>query len=227
MTILIGDMGETVIASFKRGTFRLADWTVLPKAGVWRSFLDNHPWVLDWVQRKEEAREARKRIKEGFVVGDEEEDIRPTIEELADEEGRGRGFSDEHDLARKLALAIRRTADDLKSDPPKRYSYEEWVVLTRLIRFSKRGDEGGRDGEGDEGDEGDEEEEGLVEWDWIGENSPMLAEMGESGWVLDRLCESLTRYMRRQAGEGKRGRERERGREVSIEGAGEGDKEGG
>jgi len=38
-----------------------------------------------------------------------------------------------------------------------------------------------------------------VEWDWIGEDSPMLADVGESEWVLDRLCESLNRYTRKQA----------------------------
>ncbi|KAI9718558.1 MAG: hypothetical protein M1812_004009 [Candelaria pacifica] len=192
MTILIGDMGETVIASFKRGTFRLADWTVLPKAGVWRTFLENHPWLLDWVQRKEEAREAQKRIEAGFQgpdITDKEEP--PTIEDLAKEDD---AIVTSHDLAKNLALAIRRTADDLKSVPPKKYTYEEWVVLTRLIRFSAAKDSGEVSIE--------EDEEGMVEWDWIGEDSPMLAEMGESEWVLDRLCESLTRYMRRQAGVG-------------------------
>jgi hypothetical protein len=48
----------------------------------------------------------------------------------------------------------------------------------------------------------DEDEEdgdsGPVEWDWIGEDSPMLADITEGEWVLDRLCESLNRYTRRQ-----------------------------
>lgn len=42
-----------------------------------------------------------------------------------------------------------------------------------------------------------EQEQGLIEWDWIGENSPMLAEESEAEWVLDRLCESLDRYMKK------------------------------
>jgi len=42
-----------------------------------------------------------------------------------------------------------------------------------------------------------EEEEGLVEWDWIGKDSPMMARQSEPEFVLDRLCESLARYMRR------------------------------
>ncbi|KAI9796018.1 MAG: Potassium channel, partial [Candelina submexicana] len=154
MTILIGDMGDTVIASFKRGTFRLADWTVLPKQGIWRTYLENHPWLLHWVQRKEEARAAKKRLEMGFQAPDidaiDKEDA-PTIEDLATESNE---IATEHDLARKLALAIRRTANDLKLSPPKKYSYEEWVVFTRLIRFSSARDRGEVDEE--------EEEEGLI-----------------------------------------------------------------
>jgi len=63
------------------------------------------------------------------------------------------------------------------------------VEYTRLIRFSRFNPEEM---------EAEEEDEGLVEWDWIGEKSPMMAEQSESEWVLDRLCESLGRYIRRQ-----------------------------
>ncbi|KAG8528544.1 uncharacterized protein KY384_007462 [Bacidia gigantensis] len=191
MTILISDMGETVIASFKRGTFTLADWTVLPKAGVWRDFCEAHPWLLRWMQKrqiKEAEKEQARRIAEGFRAGPADEDVDvdvcgPTLDELAQQ-----GPLDEPAMASKLALAIRRAANDLNSDPPKRYTYEEWADFTRLIRFTKLDQE-----------ELEEEEEdtGLVEWDWIGEDSPMLAQKSESEWILDRLCESLGRYMRR------------------------------
>ena len=189
MTILISDMGDTVIASFKQGTFTLADWTVLPKAGLWRAFLERHPWLLAWIQNMVAKREEQKRIAQGFQAGIDEENVpTPTLEELAS----GPDDLDEHDLARKLALAIRRVANDLKADKPRRYSYEEWVEYTRLIRFSS---------ESKEEIDREEDEEGLIKWDWIGENSPMLAEQSESEWVLDRLCESLHRYMQKQVPE--------------------------
>jgi potassium channel subfamily K, other eukaryote len=189
MTILITDMGNTVIASFRRGTFTLADWTVLPKAGVWRTFLEQHPWLLQWLQKKADEAEKRaqdaatnKRITEGFRTGPADEDLTappPTVDEIL--------ISDEHTLGRHLALAIRRTANDVRTgDSPRRYSYEEWVEFTRLIRFTRLSTLEM---------EAAEVEEGLVEWDWIGENSPMLADESESEWVLNRLCESLDRYM--------------------------------
>jgi len=92
-------------------------------------------------------------------------------------------------LTRKLAFAIRKTADDLTHHHARKYTYEEWVEFTRLIRFTKM-------------DlktlEQDEEQEGVVEWDWLDENSPMLSEQSETEWVLDRLCESLLRLLKQK-----------------------------
>lgn len=189
MTILISDMGDTVIASFKRGTFTLADWTVLPKAGLWRHLLEKYPWLLLWLENKSRENDEKRRIAKGTPVGPEDEDAAaapPTLEQLAELNN-----LDDAALARKLAIAIRHTADDLKADPPRRYSYEEWAEHTRLIRFSRYTS---KDELGEE-----EDEEGLIEWDWIGEDSPMLAEQSESEWLLDRLCESLNRYMRKHS----------------------------
>lgn len=186
MTILISDMGDTVVASFKQGTFTLADWTVLPRAGLWRAFLDRHPWLLTWIQNRVVRRAEKKRIARGFEAGFDEENVpAPTLEELAS----GPEDLDEHDLARRLALAIRKVANDLKADKPRNYSYEEWVSYTRLIRFSL---------ESREEIDREEEEVRLMEWDWIGPDSPMLSEQSESEWLLDRLCESLHRYMNKQ-----------------------------
>ena len=181
MTILISDMGDTVIDSFKRGTFRLADWTLLPKKGIYSAFMRKNPWLWNWLQRIS----ASRRVKKGFKVGPAEDEARriPTIEELA----KGESYS-EGELTRQLAFAIRHTADDLKHHNSKKYSYEQWVEFTRLIRFTT---------EGINNLEHDEEEHGVVEWDWIGEDSPMLSEQTETEWILDRLCESLLRLLQR------------------------------
>lgn len=192
MTILISDMGDTVIASFKRGTFHLGDWTVLPREGNWRSFLEKHPVLLRWLQNKANKAAESKRLAEGFRAGpaDEYQQNTITLEEIA-----AQASLDEHALARQLALAIRRTANDLKAPTHRRYAYEEWVEFTRLIRFSRMS--------ALEMDE-EEDEQGLIEWDWIGEDSPMVAEGSESEWLLDRLCESLERYMRKQVRHGRK-----------------------
>jgi len=92
-------------------------------------------------------------------------------------------------LARRLATCIRQVAADLKEDDdkPKRYSFEEWAEITRLIRFTTE----------PPGEALQEEEQAAVNWDWLGENSPMMVSESEPEFVLDRLCESLVRYISR------------------------------
>jgi hypothetical protein len=38
----------------------------------------------------------------------------------------------------------------------------------------------------------------LVNWDWIGEDSPMVSGLSEAAWLLERLCESLVRLEKRR-----------------------------
>jgi potassium channel subfamily K len=182
MTILISDMGDTVISAINRGTFTLADWTVMPKEGVWAEFLNKHMTLKTWLERKTKEREEQRRLARGFTLQDPDDEgdagQAPTLEKLAEEPA----DLTEHDLARKLAIAIKRMAIDLRADRPKKYTYEEWVQFTRLIRFSGNKELGGVE---------IDEEDGLIEWDWIGEDSPMLADVGESEWIMDRLIESL------------------------------------
>lgn len=197
MTILVSDMGDTVVGAINRGTFTLADWTVMPKAGVWHDFLEKHPRLRDWLEQKTKTREENKRIKKGFSLPTPDETIEVNettegdvlnpnevaLETLSDPE------LSEHELARKLGQAIKRTANDLRAEKPKKYTYEEWIEFAKLIRFTGLKRCGVVN----------EDVEGLLLWDWIGEDSPMLADVGESEWVLDRLCESLNRYTRSQA----------------------------
>ncbi|KAL1305373.1 hypothetical protein AAFC00_002267 [Neodothiora populina] len=201
MTILITEMSDTIIGDFKKATSGVAGFTVLPERGVWHRFLDRQPWLLRVIARRRADKDARLRLQRGFEVGPDPEDPdeglneeAPTLATLAAEDDDGNGpvkKPSDFDLARRLARAIRRTANDLRADPPRRYSYEEWVELTRLIRFTSH------KGHGEAQDES--VEEGLVEWDWIGEDSPMMAQESEAEFVLDRLCESMGRYIRRLA----------------------------
>jgi potassium channel subfamily K len=70
MTILVSDLGDTVVAKFKKWSSGLADFTVLPREGSWRSFLDAHPWLLDWLQRRIQHRRAKRRLQKGFDTAD-------------------------------------------------------------------------------------------------------------------------------------------------------------
>ena len=204
MTILISDMQETVIEPFKHGTFKLADFTVLPKAGAWRDWLEEHPRILNWLEKRKEKREQRKRMKMGMPFGQPEDadadtaDLEtpgdhhaPSLVALATEAEQDQCSSKNlsyDKMARRLATAIRNVAADVSAPVERHYSYEEWVELTRLIRFTSETVSEARE---------DEQARGMVEWDWIGEDSPMMSGQSEPEFVLERLCESLNRYVRR------------------------------
>ncbi|KAK8160182.1 hypothetical protein BC567DRAFT_27193 [Phyllosticta citribraziliensis] len=218
MTTLISDMSDTVISGFKRNSDRLAEFTVLPKYGIWREFLERHPWLLAWLQR----RAANKRVRRGVMpVGPDESTMgddntnsninaaesdagsatfaassstsssspsaAPSLSELA---ASSPATQSNASLSRRLAHAIRRVANDLKAERETKYSYEDWVEFTRLIRF----------GAGETADAPDDEvvdaEASLVDWDWIGDDSPMVSGKMEAEFVLDKLCASLDRFLK-------------------------------
>ncbi|RMZ91615.1 hypothetical protein DV736_g1149, partial [Chaetothyriales sp. CBS 134916] len=183
MTILISDMSDTVIAAFKNFTFWVADFTVLPKAGIWRNILESNHWLLDWVARKAEEH----RLEKGLPVGPDPNQVDDPTDPSIDQ-AEVPSLS-EGQLTKKLALAIRDTALDVSRAPDKKYDYDEWVKFTRLIRFTKMDIRELKE---------DEDQEGPVEWDWLDENSPMLSEKSEPEWVLNRLCESLLRLLKKK-----------------------------
>lgn len=218
MTVLIQEMSATVIAAINDWTITVAGFTVMPKKGVFQVMIDKNPRLKQWVARIIRRKAADKRAREGFQIQDpddtilapvrlavsgsgrteDEEDIAPDATPVAAGTSGGGKEDADDDLVRQLAHSIRNVAHDLHNEPPKRYSFEEWVRFTKLIRFSRC------DRELDlktvkEKIAEEEDEEGLVEWDWLGEDSPMLADVTEAQWVLDRLCESLNRFTRRQA----------------------------
>ncbi|KFY50971.1 hypothetical protein V496_09051 [Pseudogymnoascus sp. VKM F-4515 (FW-2607)] len=193
VTTLISDMSDTVISGINSWTNTLADWTIMPRAGVVREFVESHPRLKTWLQQRHQKKKEEERLKRGFVVQNEDEEIgevaaddveNPTIDKFIHE-----GMSS-HEILRRLALAIKKAAQDMQVTPPKRYSYEEWAEFTRLIRFTAESREQLKE---------EEEEKGFINWDWIGEDSPMLSDMPEPEWILNRLIESINRFTAKQS----------------------------
>lgn len=214
MTMLISQMSDTVVISFKRATEKVADYVVLPQSRVYRAFLRRIPGVAQLIRSRQE----KGRLKRGFPLegaGDAEAGERASSGAFGSHNADGSTESHPHptleelsrdpsslELAQQLAFAIRRTAKDAREKKRKRYSYEEWVEFTRLIQFTdpryRPPISWGKQLAKSEGGINVEDEYGLLNWDWIGENSPLLAKQTEPEWVLDRLCESLIRYVSTQ-----------------------------
>ena len=207
MTILVSDLGDTVVAKFKKWSNTVADFTVLPKRGIWQPFVNKNPWL----QERIEERKAKRRVREGFETtdpeagseADDDNDIEatntqhPNITSLAAEaETDLMQAPTQASLSRRIALGIKKVSFDLRLDKPKRYSYEEWVEFTRLIRYTTPRRLNRVLGTTLTNET--ENEEGLVNWDWLGEHSPMVAGVTESEWLLERLVESLIRLEKRR-----------------------------
>lgn len=201
MTSLISKMSETLVDGYQKATNVVADWTVLPQSRHYRAVISRCSAVVKNIG-------ATRNPSPGYNESDLE---RGRQEEQAEypscprEQSSGRVSLESlaktprpstHTLGQQLVYAIQKTIKDAVSGQRKRYSYEEWVSFIRLIQFThiKSG------GDGEERDESirlDEDEYGLLNWDWIGQDSPLLAEKTEPEWVLDRLCESLGRFLAR------------------------------
>ncbi|KAI2707111.1 hypothetical protein CBS147317_616 [Penicillium roqueforti] len=216
MTMLISEMSDTVVASFKRATEVVADYVVLPQSHVYKSSLGRIPIVSQFLL----ARQAKKQRRRGFPLeGDDGSDTgeRANPEDSSQPNIESGNLAESHphrsleelvrdptplELAQQLAFAIRRASKQALERKRKRYSYEEWVEFTRLIQFTdpraRRPSSQRNQPASEEGPSNSEDEYGILNWDWIGENSPMLAKQTEPEWVLDRLCESLIRYVSTQ-----------------------------
>ncbi|KAK4870663.1 hypothetical protein LT330_005011 [Penicillium expansum] len=214
MTMLISEMTDTVVAGFKRATEVVADYVVLPQSRVYKTCLVRIPGIAQFVLSRQE----KKRQERGFPLegaDDPESGERGHTEDSQSNTGSD-DLAEAHphqsleelvrepttlELTQQLAFAIRRTSKQAREGKHKRYSYEEWVEFTRLIQFTDpraRPPSLRNQPTSEEILANDEDEFGLLNWDWIGENSPMLAKQTEPEWVLDRLCESLIRYVSTQ-----------------------------
>lgn len=214
MTVLVSNLGDTVVTKFKKWSDLVADFTVLPRRGVWQPFLDKNSWL----QQRIQDHKIRKRVRGGFgttdpgaargASGDDDDDDAeaaadtiqadaPNITSLAEEaEGDLTQAPTHASLSRRIALSIKKVSYDLRLEEPKRYSYEEWVEFTRLIRHTTPRCLNRVLGTTVTNET--ENEEGLVNWDWLGEHSPMVAGVTESEWLLERLVESLIRLEKRR-----------------------------
>lgn len=245
MTMLISQMSDTVVAGYKHSTEKFSDYFVMPRQGAYKGILSKVPILGQWIQIRQE----KQRLRRGFEVGEEADEaadtdngasVAPDSQDRAPVVPLHPRSGDDHplrtleelardtspspfELAQQLAFAIRRTTHDAREGKRKRYTYEEWVEFTRLIQFtdpnSRPTTPANRHGPFHSKSSVDEDEYGVLNWDWIGENSPMLANQSEPEWILDRLCESLVRYVstQEQARAASRGQNDDAAEEPTLE----------
>ena len=195
MTILISSMSDTVIMNFKDATFYIGDLLVLPTKTAWSKWLYKFRWIMKKTGPSKQNQK-EKTIQRWQLEGSQQ----ATGDEINTTNG-GNGNSDydekrstlsrrkplnNSNYAFRLATAIQRVAGHVKSNKDVKFTYDEWAEFIFLFQFIKNP----RGLDMLESEINDDQ----LQWDWIGEKSPLMSSQSEAEFVLDRLLESLVKY---------------------------------
>lgn len=209
LTILISNMGDTVIKAFRDLTIWVGSLTVLPdENGILRT-LKTGVQQLKAGKVYRDGKEGGKRLT---GRGAEEQTIQDRLaEHIEEDELAEAAKAGEHgdNLERDihfyhfvLAKELRQIMHDVEASPPKQYTYKEWKYYLRLLGQDENDASGHRKprihhdqkpkSEPDLGTAGDG---GNNEWSWLGIRSPLMGNKTEAQWLLERLSATLEREM--------------------------------
>ncbi|KAF9465687.1 hypothetical protein BDZ94DRAFT_1214030, partial [Collybia nuda] len=177
VTILISDMGDTVIGWLKEGVLWLGERTILPEHKRKRQATERQAGMEQ--KQKQEDREGRG--------GEDLRGVRGDVEMLGEvvereEESRGKGGS----LAARIAKEISKVAMNIGHKPPKKYGWHEWTVWLDLLDMGNTSKPE---------DARDRSSQATIGWTWLGDDGPLLSSVTETEWVLRKLCQRLEEVM--------------------------------
>lgn len=76
-------------------------------------------------------------------------------------------------VQKSIAAQIRVISGHLGCEPPKKYTFDEWIEFLELLELKW-------------------ESEG---WSWLSEEGPLMSGLTETEWVLGELCKKLERVL--------------------------------
>ena len=238
LTIVISNMGDTVVKFIRDATLYLGEFTVLPgDAGLATRFKqiankakptkstgnadeiseDEPPGLLS---EKEEG-PAKGHLHHGADVSAAQMENSELKAAKSDRDAGNQKGSSVHEYHYALAKEFRNVMKHLNEAPPRKYTYQEWAYYLELMGEDEGSSTSHRkppvlpnkDGELKDGDgevdmqqaQTDDDGKGNREWSWLGERSPLMGEMEEAEWVLERLAGTLERCLRDLSKEQRKG----------------------
>jgi potassium channel subfamily K len=165
VTVLISNMGETVVGWVKNGVLWVGEVTILPNSNRNdnTSDCDSDSDGDDDGCSEEKATAKTREVEVAKEIALDQ--INP------DEDAQTRNQR----LARRLAREILVLSKNLVKRPAKTYEWEQWRWFLEAIGEKDR--ENGGDGE--------------TKWVWLGEDGPLLSGMSETEWLLEKMCDRL------------------------------------
>jgi potassium channel subfamily K len=209
LTILISNMGDTIIKAFKDFTIWIGSFTVLPdenglasavKVGIGR-MKRGKVWKEKALDHKDTPGASERRGLDRVAEHVEEEELGQ-----AEESGKHGDYleRDIHFYHFVLAKEVRQMLSDMQTSPPRQYTYEEWTYYLRLLGQNEEDASGHRRPEdqhqhskGDAPDIGTADDGDDINWSWLGIRSPLMGNTNESEWLLQRLATKLEAEMRK------------------------------
>ena len=224
LTIVISNLGDTVVKGIRDITLYLGEFTVLPgdigmktrlKQSISRvqktsssepqhTHGQAHDAILEppGLLRDEGHDEEEQAENETAVHKVEDTRLHPSQSSDGETGSSSRFiYSSIHEYHYLLAKESRKVMDHLNESPPRQYSYKEWCYYLKLLGEDESSSASHRRPEVDPRKGGKVEMQqaqtsGSKEWSWVGEKSPLMGEMEEAEWVLQKLSEKLEMNLR-------------------------------
>ncbi|EDU49906.1 potassium channel isoform 2A [Pyrenophora tritici-repentis] len=212
LTILISNMGNTVIKGFKDFTIWVGSLTVLPDEEGLSAALK-----VGWTRIKTGKfdHEQKSGLQDGSSSS-KNNHMQDRLASYIEEEELGKaGEAEEHGdyLERDirfyhfvLAKEVRQIMRDAETTPPKQYEYHEWEYYLRLIGQDESDSSNHRKpkaythhDDGSTPDIGTADDGKKLAWSWLGIRSPLMGNQSEPQWLLQRLAAKLEFEMRRMS----------------------------
>ena len=244
LTIVISNMGDTVVKAIRDLTLYLGEFTVLPgdastmarvKQAVSKATggkimgldtIEEAPGILgdepsgDTEKAQGGARAAGTDLLASKVEDEELKQVRQ-----AKQHGDVRG-ADLHAYHWLLVKEFRNVMRHLNDSPPRKYSYDEWAWFLKLMGedegshashrapLIKIRNDPGREPDTQQGQTDDDDKE-IRQWSWLGNRSPLMGEAEEAEWVLERLSMTLENELKKMRESKSKSDEQDRGDNVA------------
>lgn len=209
LTILISNMGDTVIRAFRDLTIWVGSLTVLPGEHGVKATLKTgiQQLKVGKIYRNDNSSEkgltgrgaAEQTLQDRLAKHIEEDELAEA--EVAGEQG---DYLDRdiHFYHYVLAKELRTLMRDVDASPPKEYTYQEWNYYLKLLGQDENDPSAHRKARvhherkpHSRPDLGTADEGERNAWSWLGIRSPLMGNRSEAEWLLKRLSATLEREM--------------------------------
>ncbi|KAJ4325618.1 hypothetical protein N0V94_000573 [Neodidymelliopsis sp. IMI 364377] len=205
LTILISNMGDTIIKEFKDFTIWIGSLTLLPDEEGLMSTLRIGAKRMRKVYREDDQKSdpgaSLRHMMDRLRGHMEEEEL--SLAEEAGEHG-DKLMRDIHFYHFILSKEIRQLMKDVDESPPRQYEYSEWAYYLKLLgqdeadaSLHRRARIHHKHGNGSTPDLGTADDGDDQSWSWLGIRSPLMGNSSEAQWLLRRLSGRLEMEMRK------------------------------